>query len=150
MSYLWTKLLKHRFTDLEFHPIEFRYLFFSGFLLKKNNTSRVSSSNFLLILTKFYMFNLLYRVLHFFFVVVDIIQHTSPKYNFLFFSLRTCFYTINYVLWIFPKTIGGWSKAFFIFSYNNTWSIWVTNVTTVINFIHCYLFYGLLLVIKFY
>ena len=86
MSYLWTKLLKRRLTDLEFHPIEFRCLFLSVFLWKKDNTNRVSSNNFLLILTKLYILILLYRVLHFFFFV-EIIQHTSPEYNFLLFSL---------------------------------------------------------------
>ena len=35
MCYLWMKLWKRRLTDLEFHPTEFRYLFLSGFLLKK-------------------------------------------------------------------------------------------------------------------
>ena len=77
------------FNDLEFHPIEFCYLFLSAFLLKKKkkrNRKRASFSNFLLILTKFYIINLLYRILHFF-LFVEIIQHTYPEYNFLLFSL---------------------------------------------------------------
>ena len=73
--------------------------------IKKDNTNRVSSSSFLFILTKFYIIVLLYRVLHFFFFV-EIIQHNLSAYNFLLFSPSACFYGINYVLWIFPKTIG--------------------------------------------
>ena len=54
--------------------------------LKKINKNKVLSSEFLLILTRFYIINLLYRVLHFYFPV-KIIHHTFPAYSFLFFSL---------------------------------------------------------------
>ena len=105
MCYLWTKLLKRRLTDLEFHPVEFCGLFLSAFLLEKDSTNRNSSCNFLLIVTKFYIIIPLYRVLHFFFFV-EIVQHSFPANNFLLFGLWVCFCGINYVLCIFSKTIG--------------------------------------------
>ena len=133
MCYLWTKLLKRRLMDLEFHPIEFRCLFLSVFLLKKDNTNRVSSNNFLLILTKFYILILLYRVLHFFFFV-EIIQHII-----FCFSVCECVFTLLIKpCRSFKKTISCWSKAFFIFSYNNMRSIWVTNVTVGFTYLNSY------------
>ena len=74
------------FKGFRVSPVEFCCLFLSAFLLKKDNPNRVLPSNFLLVLTKFYIIILLYRVLQFFFFV-EIIQHSFPAYDFLLFSL---------------------------------------------------------------
>ena len=80
-------------TDSGFHPTEFGCLILSAFFFQKKkkkkkntHTHRVLSNEFLLTLTKFYKINLLYRVLLFSFSI-EIIHHTFPTYNFLFFSM---------------------------------------------------------------
>ena len=83
MCYLFMELLKRRLNDLGFHPTEFCYLFLSAFFLEKINTNRVLPNEFLLVLTKIYIINLLYGILHFSFSV-KIIHHTFSSNNFCF------------------------------------------------------------------
>ena len=120
-------------TLLNFTQLNFVAYFFSK---KNTHTNRVLSNEVLLTLTKFYKINLLYRVLLFSFSI-KIIHHTFPTYVFLVFSLCACFYVINYIGWIFPKTISGWNKTFSIFCYKHMQPIFVSFCATMTDFIHC-------------
>ena len=107
-TYLLMKPLKHRLTDLGFHPNEFCYLFLSVLFWKNRN--RVLPNEFLLILTKIYMINLLYRVLHFSFSF-KIIYYTFQAYNcfLLFICFVRSFFVINIIITIIVTIV-----AFFI------------------------------------
>ena len=130
------KPLKFCLTNSGFHPTGLCCLLLSAFFLKKSNTNRVLSNEFLLTLTKFYKSNLLYRVFLFSFSI-KIIHHTFPTYNLLFFTLWACSYAINYIVWIFPKTISGWNNTFLILFSKHMWPIYVSFCATMIDFILC-------------
>ena len=92
--------------------------------VKQNKSKKISSSFFVLFwspIDYFYclFFEICWLIFNYFVnSLFEVFICNLVVCNWLFFKLRSCFYNIYYVLWIFPTALVSWGKTFFVAPYN--------------------------------